>query len=165
MSFSSLFTIPTFLLAISINVVMLVIRRVVELIWPSLASHTPATLGENIWERLVLPTLPAILGALFCLLVPPAVAGAFSGFSYPLMVVGTASCILYGVVIGFFAGYLYKVFKFLLKKEWNIDLPSSDDPILVPASASVKPPDELLAAAHEKGQVPPTVSVPVEKKP
>jgi hypothetical protein len=160
MSLSSIFTIPTFLLAISINVLMLLIRRVFELAWPTLASHTPKSLAENIWERIALPTLPAVVGAIFCWVIPPAVDGALTGFSYPAVVTGTASRILYGVGTGFFSTYLYGVFKFLLKKEWNIDLPFPGDSTKPPPPEAVKPADDIPVVL-----VPPTAEKPAAEKP
>lgn len=122
MSLSSVLTVPTFLLALGINLLMLILRRAVQLKWPTLAPETPRTLGQNIWERVALPTLPALLGAVFCLLAPAATESNPVGFGYPAVVIGTWSRVLYGVGTGWFSGYLYTVIKFLLKKEWGIDM-------------------------------------------
>lgn len=155
---ASIFTIPTFLLAISINVLMLIVRRAVELIWPSLASHTPRTLVENIWERIMLPTLPALMGALFCMLVPPVKDGVLTGFAFPEVVVGFQSRILYGIGTGFFSAYLYGVFKFLLKKEWNIDLP-------FPGESAAPPPPPLEAKKPAEELLAPPIEPPAKKDP
>ncbi len=134
MNLSSVFTWPTFFLAVSINILMLVLRRVVQLWLPTLAPETPRTLAQNVWERVILPTLPAALGAVFCLLVPE------SSFAYPAVVVGRMSRVLYGVGTGWFSSYLYVVLKFLLKKEWGIDVALPGESVKPPKSdESVKP--------------------------
>lgn len=145
MNLSSVFTWPTFFLAIGINILMLFLRRVVQLMMPTLSPETPRTLAQNVWERVVLPTLPAVLGAVFCLLVPSSEGNAV-GFAYPAVVVGTWSRVLYGVGTGWFSSYIYVVFKFLLKKEWGIDVTLPGDSLKPPANV----PSDTLKTEEKK---------------
>lgn len=159
MNLSSVFTVPTFLLAVGINIVILLLRRVIQLKWPALSPHTPRTLVQNIWERVVLPTLPALLGALFCLLAPAATETNPVGFSYPAVVVGSWSRVLYGIGVGWFSGYLYTVMKFLMKKEWGLDVNLPGDSMKPAATNAALKPVEVPRDTPVLGEA------PAEKKP
>lgn len=126
-------TIPTALLLVAIYIVSFAVRRLVEAIWPELDQKTPVTRAERIWEEFVLPTMPAFLGVVFCLAVPPRL------FPYPAVAAATVvSRVLYGLGTGWFASWGYRMIKSVLQKRWNVPFP--DDTPVLPVAAPMEPP-------------------------
>jgi hypothetical protein len=71
----------------------------------------------------VLPSFPALLGGVFCLVCPPRL------FPYPAVVLASwVSRLLYGLGVGWFAAWGYRVVKSLLQKKWNIPFPDDSTP-------------------------------------
>ena len=114
-------SLPTLLLVLGIYIVSFLIRRWSEAIWPTLSNKTPMSRAELIWEEAFLPSLPSLLGVLFCWLVPPTV------YFYPVVVAASVpSRILYGLGTGWFSAWGYRVFKFIIQKKWNIPFPDDN---------------------------------------
>jgi hypothetical protein len=118
-----LLTIPTLCLIIVLAVITLLLRKLAEAIWPVLSADTPLTRAERVWEEFVLPTIPALMGTLFCWLVPP------TAYPYPpVACVTTLSRVLYGFSLGWFSSGGYRGISAVLKKKWNVNLPGDTDP-------------------------------------
>jgi hypothetical protein len=118
-----LLTIPTMCLIVVLAVLTLLLRKLAEAIWPTLSSATPSTVAERVWEEFALPAIPAVLGTLFCALVPPTL------YPYPPMVIVTPlSRVLYGFTLGWFSSGGYRGISAVLKKKWNVSLPGDTDP-------------------------------------
>src|ERR1700679_2807479 len=117
-SLDQVLTVPTMCLIIVIAVLTLLARKLVEAVWPTLSDATPLTRAERVWEEFILPTLPAVLGTLFCAIVPP------SMYPYPAVAVVTPlSRVLYGFALGWCSSSSYRSISAILKKKWNINLP------------------------------------------
>ena len=111
-------TLPTVFLIVVLAVVTMLIRRLVEAIWPTLSATTPLSRAQKIWEQLCLPVIPALLGLLFCSLVPP------SFYPYPAVATATRlSLSFYGFTLGWFSSGGYRYITSVLKQRWNIDAP------------------------------------------
>ena len=118
-----LLTIPTACLIIVLAVLTLLIRRLAEAIWPTLSTTTAPSMAERIWEEFALPAVPALMGTLFCWLIPP------SMYPYPAVAcVTTLSRILYGFSLGWFSSGGYRGISGILKKKWNVSLPGDSEP-------------------------------------
>jgi hypothetical protein len=118
-----LLTIPTLCLIVVLAVLTLLLRKLAEAIWPTLSSSTQLTMAERIWEEFALPATPAVMGTLFCLVVPP------SAYPYPTVAsVTLLSRVLYGFSLGWFSSGGYRGISALLKKKWNVSLPGDTDP-------------------------------------
>jgi len=116
-------TMPTASLLLGIYILSFALRRFFESIWPMLSSKTPTTIYERVWEEFILPTMPALLGLVFCLSCPPRL------FPYPAVVAASwVSRALYGLGVGWFAAWGYRVVTSILKKKWNIPFPGDSDP-------------------------------------
>ncbi len=125
-------------LALAIAIVVLIIRRITEFAFPAVSKNTPPTRIQQFWERIALPTLPSILCAAFCWIVPP------SDFHYPTIAQSLQSRIVCGIVVGWFASWGYSIITFLIFKKWNVasplqSLPPDKTPesikvVVVPAS-------------------------------
>ena len=125
-----LLTIPTACLVVLLAVLTILLRRLVEDIWPVLSSKTPVTVTQRIWENFILPALPAVMGLVFCSTVPPAL------FPYPAVAAQTRiSLALYGFSLGWFSSGGYRYVVSVLKKKWNID-PTETPP---PPDSAVPP--------------------------
>lgn len=119
----SIATVPTACLIVVLAVLTLLIRRLAEAIWPTLSTATVLSRAERVWETFALPATPAILGMLFCAIVPPRM------YPYPTVAVVTPlSRILYGFSLGWFSSGGYRGISAILKKKWNINLPGDTDP-------------------------------------
>lgn len=111
-------TTPTALLLLALYITSFALRRLVEVVWPTLVTAVPVTRGQHLWKDAVLPTLPALLGFLFCITCPPAL------FTYPkVVVVSWVSRALYGLGLGWFTAWGYRVVKAILQKRWNVPFP------------------------------------------
>lgn len=118
-----LLTIPTLCLIVVLAVLTLLTRKLAEAIWPVLSKDTPLTAAERVWETFALPAIPAVLGTLFCALIPP------SMYPYPAVAVVTPlSRMLYGFSLGWFSSGGYRGISAVLKKKWNVSLPGDTDP-------------------------------------
>lgn len=106
------------------------IRRVVEARWPWLRKAAGALEGKATystptamwWNQVVLYTIPPALGAVVALL---------NVITLPVSLQSTGSRVLFGVVIGFFSGYLFKIFKPLIVRIFGLkdsDLPAGSVP-------------------------------------
>ena len=106
----------TALFAVAISIVTTGFRRFVELLWPALSSKTPITVAQRFWEGLILPFLPAVLGALG--------AGFLAGYPFPaLVLVSVSARVIYGLAVGWFSASIYEAVQFFVKKKWNIPAP------------------------------------------
>lgn len=116
-------TVPTLCLIIVLAVLTLLIRKLAEAIWPTLSTATSPSMAERVWEEFALPATPAVMGTLFCLIVPP------SAYPYPAVAsVTLLSRVLYGFSLGWFSSGGYRSISALLKKKWNVNLPGDTDP-------------------------------------
>ncbi len=135
---------PTAFLLLGLYVTSFAIRRLCEAIWPTLSDKTPLTRAERVWDEFVLPTLPALLGLVFCLSCPPTL------FAYPEVVKATwVSRALYGLGTGWFAAWGYRVIKGVLKQKWNIPFPDDSLPPSPPPAG-----DELVPVVVPPNPVP-----------
>ena len=109
-----------FLLSLSVYITVFTFRRLVESIWPSLSRQPPITRANRIWEEFVLPVLPAYIGALFCLVVSPLL------FQYPeVAATSRVSRALYGLCVGWFSAWSYRIVKALIQAKWNVPFPDA----------------------------------------
>lgn len=114
-------------LALSVVIFTFLVRRVVETAVPTAKKdHKPETGFGRWWNGVILYAIPVLSGSGLALaetamgwgwLAPQSLGGAF----------------LYGGIVGWFSGFLYKVFRKTLKARTGIDP--------VPGPASVVPSD------------------------
>lgn len=113
--------------ALGLYIVVFIFRRIVEGFWKK-------ALANYYWSEVVLPILPPFVGAIFALVAV--------SFPYPDIVKTTGIRVMYGLGMGFFSGWAYRVFKALVKKFTGVDVDvvgnstSASDPVSDPA----KPP-------------------------
>lgn len=116
-------TLPTACLIVVLAVMTLLVRRLMESVWPTLSGKTPLSRAQRVWEMFALPALPALLGTLFGLLVSP------TRYPYPAVAtVTTLSRVLYGFTLGWFSSGGYRGISALLQKKWSVSLPGISDP-------------------------------------
>lgn len=109
-------------LAIAVVIITFFIRRIVETALPSARDTDPQTNFGKWWQGVILYALPVGFGALL------AVGDAFSGLNVVEGGQTMGGQIIYGGIVGWFSGFLYKVFRKTLRKRTGID------PIPGPAS-------------------------------
>jgi hypothetical protein len=104
------------------------VRRGVEGAWPIVRVR-------GWWDKSVLPILPPCFGVLM--------AALMVDFPYPPFVTGTSVRLLYGLTMGFFSAWGFRLFRATVKKRTGIDL-SQTLPIsgrsFVPPSPRPPPP-------------------------
>ncbi len=111
---------PTAVFAIMLTVVTFMFRGLVEAVFPTLSSKTPTSVAQRVWEGPVLESTPALLGAALTPLLS-------TSFPFPRVVTATTtSCIVYGLVIGWFSSSFYSGVSFFVRKKWNVDIPDLD---------------------------------------
>jgi hypothetical protein len=98
---------PTLLYGVFIYFVALMIRRVLERFFPSRWKSDP------IWADVILPTLPAVIGALCAL--------PFDKYPYPDDISHWYERAFLGAVTGFVSGWIYRIVKGVIKKATGID--------------------------------------------
>lgn len=120
--------IAAFVFAMVVNIVSAIVRKIVEVISPSLKDHS--FVKTKVWRELLLPTLPVIIGALLAL--------AIVSFPYPEVFAKTAIMrVIYGMLAGFFSTWAYRIIKTLVQRKWNVELPDAAG-----TSSSTPPPKE-----------------------
>ena len=118
-----IFTLSTACLIVVLAVLTLLIRRLVEALYPTLSVKTPASRAQRVWEMFALPALPATLGTLFGMIVPPVL------YPYPSVAAVTSlSRIFYGFTLGWFSSGGYRFIVALVKQKWGVTLPGASDP-------------------------------------
>jgi hypothetical protein len=116
-------TIPTACLIIVLAVLTLLVRKLVEALWPTLGTKTPLSRAQRVWEQFALPAIPAVMGTIFCAVIAP------TYYPYPAVASVTwLSRVLYGFSLGWFSSGGYRGISAVLKKKWNVSLPGDTDP-------------------------------------
>lgn len=115
----------TYMLGVFVYVVVLFIRRVVESINPSLKKQADAnspkiTYLNNYarwWNEVVLYALPAFIGG----------GSAISQSEFFFAGIGDrGGKVVFGVVVGWFSGFLYKLLKKIIQQKAGVDLSPGD---------------------------------------
>ena len=123
----------TLVFTLAIFIFSFLLRRTLEVLFPTLSRGTPLSMAQRVWEELLLPSTPVLVGALM--------GGLLKNWLYPPALVTTGQHIIYGVVCGFFSGYAYKILKSLLTQKFSVELPDvpgapQDPPQLPPPGSS-----------------------------
>lgn len=117
----------TVVFSLGIFVAVLIFRKVVEGFYPSLSKSTPLTRGQQLWEGVVLPVLPPVLGGFFALFTPELLQPSLTTMH---------SQVVFGAVCGFLSTYAYMILKAILKKNFGVEEPTGRE------GDSLKPPGE-----------------------
>lgn len=110
------------ILALCVFILTFFIRRLVEIMFPRLKKRTEAdkapyvTAAAMWWNEVILFLIPVVLGA--------GIAVLCRKISYvmPVEPITVGGSILWGIVIGWFSGFFYKVCRNLLKAKTGVDL-------------------------------------------
>ena len=109
---TSFFSVSTIVFCIVLSFIVLIIRRLVEAAAKKVAKYFPDKWEPwwvEFWREWVLPVLPIVLGVLIAFFVPL--------YPFPELFAATsAGRIFFGAVCGGASGYVYRFFKFYLKK-------------------------------------------------
>ncbi len=117
----------TIVFSLGIFVAVLIFRKVVEGVYPSLSKSTPLNRGQQLWEAVVLPVLPPVLGGIFALFTPELLQPSLTTMH---------SQVVFGAVCGFLSTYAYMILKAVVKKNFGVEEPTGRE------GDSVKPPGE-----------------------
>jgi len=111
-------------LAVMVVIAVFFTRRIVELIWPHLKKKNPYVTKFSQWyNQVVLYAIPLAYGALFALIPSKFLFGDVEDFFGKLF----ASC-----TVAWFSGFLYKVFKKLILKNYDVDVKLPESPVELP---------------------------------
>lgn len=101
-------SVPVLLFAVFLWVVSSAIRTVAEKIRPNLSKSAPLNTARNVWEKVVLPNVAVILGAVTVFLLPTE--------DYPSFTMSNGfSKLTFGVFMGSFCSYFYAAAKGMLQ--------------------------------------------------
>ncbi len=114
-------------LLIAVVIFTFFVRRVIETEWPYLkkaasemvAAKTYTSKMSSWWNQVILYAIPVVIGAALPLFVRELT---------PEGVTSTGSIILYGMKVGWFSSFGYKVLKQVVKKKTGLDLPGNTLP-------------------------------------
>jgi len=107
------------------------LRDVTENVWPDLKLPTIRNgrkyWGALVWQEMVLPTAPVVVGVLFAHFVK----------AWPMPAALNAPVLreILGGCVGFTSAWGFRIFKAIVKKTWNVDL--SDPPDALPGGTTV----------------------------
>jgi len=142
--FSQLVKAETIYLSVLVVIVTFFVRRVVELAYPK--AKDPENAFGRWWTGVLLYLLPVLVGAG----IAAGVKHYSSDYLANLKTVGGAA--VWGVIVGWFSSFLYKVLRKAVKKKTGIDLtPGPADPTK-PLNKPEEGPKELT---EEKPSEPP----------
>lgn len=111
-------------LAVMVVIAVFFTRRTIELIWPHLAKKNPYVTRFSQWyNQIILYALPLMWGALYAFIPSKFIFGEVEGYVSKLFVACT---------VAWFSGFLYKVFKKLILKQYDVDVPVPDSPVELP---------------------------------
>lgn len=100
---------------LAIFVFSFLLRRSLEILFPTLRQDTPLSTAQRIWEEVLLPSIPVLVGI--------ALGLGVKNWPYPAQLVSLGSHAIYGAVCGFFSSYAYRVLKSVLTSKFSVDLP------------------------------------------
>ncbi len=115
----------TVVFSLGIFVAVLILRKVVEGAFPFLRKSTPRNRKQMLWESVVLPVLPPVLGGVFALFTPELLQPSLTTVH---------SQVVFGAVCGFLSTYAYMILKAIVKKNFGVDEPDGRE------GDSLKPP-------------------------
>lgn len=111
----------TYVLGVVVYVIIFLLRRIVESVWPSLKkqvdANTPGitylTSMSRWWNEVILYFLPVIVGSAF---------GMVKSDFFFAGIVDRSGRILFGLVVGWFSSFLYKVLRKIIKVRTGLDI-------------------------------------------
>lgn len=113
----------TITLAVAVFVLTFFVRRICEMQWPGLkmaagendpAKSYPTKMSEW-WNKVILYAIPVVIGALIALFRIPFV---FPEDTFET----TGGRVVFGVLVGWFSSYLYKIIKAAIGKKAGVTL-------------------------------------------
>ncbi len=111
----------------------LFVRRTCEALIPTIRKDTPLTMSQRIWEMVLLPTIPVIVGVLLAIFV--------KSWPWPTGLNTLGARAIFGSVSGFVSTWVYRIVKALVGERFkvNVDAPMTL-PEPLPVKAEEKPP-------------------------
>jgi hypothetical protein len=108
----------TLVFSLAIFVFSLFLRRALEAVFPTLARNTPLSTAQRVWEMVILPIVPVLVGILIALFVKT--------WPYPPGLTATGPRVLYGAICGFFSTWAYRVISALITQKFQVTV---EDPL------------------------------------
>jgi hypothetical protein len=116
----------TYVLAVAVFVCTFFVRKIVELVWPSLKKQADANSAapsyltplSRWWNEVILYALPVVFGAL----------SAVADSEFLFEGIDGGAKVLYGCGVGWFSGFLYKALKKAVANKVNVDELPGDVP-------------------------------------
>jgi len=114
----------TLVFTLAVFIFSLFLRRTLEALFPSLSPKTPLTRAQRVWEEVVLPSTPVLMGIILAVVV--------KSWLFPPSIVTPGSRAVYGAVCGFFSTWGYRIIKAVVSQKFAVDLdkPMSMNPEL-----------------------------------
>ena len=111
-------------LAVMVVICVFFTRRITELTWPHLKKKNPYVTRFAQWyNQVILYAIPLAYGALFAAIPSKFLFGDVEGYFSKLF----AAC-----TVAWFSGFLYKVFKKLILKNYDVDVKIPESPVEMP---------------------------------
>jgi hypothetical protein len=123
-----LYTWQILIFTLSIFILTHFVRRIIEALVPTIRKDTPLSFLQNVWDKVLLPALPIIVGSLE--------AAMAKSWPWPPGLSKWTSRALLGMVLGFFSTWFYMIAKSIIKDKFKVDL---DAPVVIPAMVPGKP--------------------------
>lgn len=120
----------TLVFSMAIFIFSLFLRRTLEAVFPTLSRGTPLSVAQKIWESVVLPMVPVVVGV--------SIAYFVSSWPYPEDLTSIGARVLYGAICGFFSTSAYRVLSALINKKFSVAGETVSDQIT--DSVTVEPP-------------------------
>lgn len=113
----------TFAMAVAVFIATFFTRRVVELLVPLLKHPKDAAKYSSKlslwWNGVILYAIPVVFGGLFSLSKSVWLFGEIDTFGSKMM---------FGAGVGWFASFLYKIFRKLILQKTGVELPGDSEP-------------------------------------
>jgi H+/Cl- antiporter ClcA len=120
--------------ALAVFIVTHFVKKLIEAVVPAVRKDTPLTTAQRVWELVVLPSLPVLVGVLVGVMA--------KSWPWPPGITTPGARAVLGVVVGFFSTWFYRILKAIIQEKFKVNLDAEANlPVAVGVASEKKESD------------------------